>query len=71
MLRRNKTRFSGQFLLATIALIVLAVNVGCDSEGGTAGNGVADSGARQFVTIGTAPAGGDFRAGRKCHCQCR
>ena len=60
MLRRNETRFSGQFLLATIALIVLAVNVGCDSEGGTAGNGVAASGARQFVTIGTAPAGGAF-----------
>lgn len=61
MLRRHKTRFSGQFLLATIALIALAVNVGCDSEGGTtAGNGDGATGARQFVTLGTAPDGGAF-----------
>lgn len=61
MLRRNKKRFSGQFMLATIALIALAVNVGCDAEGGTASsNGGGTSGARQFVTVGTAPAGGAF-----------
>ena len=60
MLRQNKTRFKGQFWLAAIALIALAINVGCDSEGGTAaGNGGKDGG-RQFVTVGTAPAGGAF-----------
>lgn len=58
MLRGN---LSPKFVLAVIATIALAVNVGCDSDGGTAADGSGGAkGQRQFVTVGTAPAGGAF-----------
>ena len=60
MLRQNKTRFRCQFMLATIALMALAINVGCDSKGGNAAGNGGETGGRKFVTVGTAPAGGAF-----------
>ena len=69
-MRRNETQFRGTCLLATISLIALMLNAGCDSNDGVdlkGGNGTGASndggstgGKRQFVTVGTAPAGGAF-----------
>ena len=53
---------SSQTLLAIIALIAVAsfCVTGCEKSTGTTGTTGTSSGGRQFVTIGTAPAGGAF-----------
>ena len=65
MLPRNSTRSNYLFgLTAFISLLAFALTSGCDSGEGTAtGEGSkteTKSGERQFITIGTAPAGGAF-----------
>ena len=72
MLPQNKKRFPRLQTLASIgAALLLTIAIGCDApkagtqDGGAAGSSSssgssATSGQRQFVTIGTAPAGGAF-----------
>jgi len=61
MLRPN-TPVIGWKLFTLLALLPMAVNVGCDSskpgKAGATGNG--SSAKKQFVTVGTAPGGGAF-----------
>lgn len=63
MLRPNHARIHVSGFLAMIGLIVISVGTaGCDSKtpGAADSNGTTQTGARQFVTLGTAPAGGAF-----------
>ena len=67
MLAKNKRRFCYlQTFSAVGSMLLLIVAVGCEApkpatgEGGGTGDSSSASGARQFVTIGTAPAGGAF-----------
>lgn len=65
MRRRNREPFRGLYLLAMFSLFAFTLGAGCDSNGGSdpngdAGAGGSASGERQFVTVGTAPAGGAF-----------
>ncbi|MFK7765802.1 MAG: TAXI family TRAP transporter solute-binding subunit [Mariniblastus sp.] len=57
MLRRPKFSFRHSKLLSSIAVLAFAFS-GCDS--GPAGPGGETSTAKQFITVGTAPAGGAF-----------
>ena len=64
MLRKNRITVP-QTLISVTALITLASLcgtgfVGCEKATSSGGNATATSGGRQFVTIGTAPAGGAF-----------
>ena len=63
MLQHNKMRFHGFYMLALSGLIAVSYNVGCES--GDSGSAEGESGEashrqRQFITLGTAPAGGAF-----------
>ena len=67
MLRQNQKRFHHLPTLAAFAsMLLLAISIGCDApkpggEGAAgAGTSSSTSGKRQFVTVGTAPAGGAF-----------
>lgn len=59
MLRCNGGRLYSHSWASMLGLTLLLVASGCDKSD-SAGGGSAASGGRQFVTIGTAPAGGAF-----------
>ncbi len=59
---RHKQSFGSIYLLAVLGLTVFAIGGGCNNgdSPATGGGEKPASGGRQFVTVGTAPAGGAF-----------
>ncbi len=59
---RPQTSFVGWKLLALFAVLPLTINLGCTKSGSVelGGSGAGSASKKQFVTVGTAPAGGAF-----------